>query len=107
MWFDRAAISTPSVTERHRLALEVRDGIASHTVPRADFPRRKGLLRSGQRAMLPEEKELARLEGEQAELKERVSAAVVRTGNNQNGTARFQSRLYYAVGPIIRAVGRT
>jgi hypothetical protein len=50
--------------------------------------------------MLPEEKELARLEGEQAELKERVSAAELELETIKTETAQFQSRYYQAVGRL-------
>jgi hypothetical protein len=50
--------------------------------------------------MLPEEKELARLEAEQAELKERVSAAELELETIKTETALFQSRYYQAVGQL-------
>src|SRR5262249_53883760 len=50
--------------------------------------------------MLPEEKELARLEAEQAELKERVSAAELELETIKTETAQFQSRYYQAVGRL-------
>jgi len=50
--------------------------------------------------MLPEENELARLEDEQAELKERVSAAELELEAIKTETARFQSRYYQAVGRL-------
>jgi hypothetical protein len=50
--------------------------------------------------MLPEEKELARLEAEQSELKERVSAAELELETIKTETAQFQSRYYEAVGRL-------
>jgi len=50
--------------------------------------------------MLPEEKELARLEAEQAELKERVSAAELEQETIKTETAQFQSRYYQTVGRL-------
>jgi hypothetical protein len=50
--------------------------------------------------MLPEEIELARLETEQAELKERVSAAELELETIKTETAQFQSRYYQAVGRL-------
>jgi len=50
--------------------------------------------------MLPEEKELARLEAEQSELKEHVSAAELKLETVKTETARFQSRYYEAVGRL-------
>jgi hypothetical protein len=50
--------------------------------------------------MLPEEKELARLEAEKAELKERVSAAELELETIKTETAQFQSRHYQAVGRL-------
>jgi len=50
--------------------------------------------------MLPEEKELARLEAEQSELKERVSAAELELETIKTETAQFQSRYYQAVGRL-------
>jgi hypothetical protein len=50
--------------------------------------------------MLPEEKELARLEAEQAELKEQVTAAELELETIKTETARFQHRYYQAVGRL-------
>jgi hypothetical protein len=50
--------------------------------------------------MLPEEKELARLEAEQSELKEHVSAAELELEIIKTEAARFQSRYYDAVGRL-------
>jgi hypothetical protein len=50
--------------------------------------------------MLPEENELARLEADQAELKERVSAAELELETIKTETAQFQSRYYKAVGRL-------
>src|SRR3974390_199548 len=50
--------------------------------------------------MLPEEKELARLEAEQAELKERVTSAELELETIKTETAQFQSRYYQAVGRL-------
>jgi predicted nucleic acid-binding Zn-ribbon protein len=50
--------------------------------------------------MLPEEQELARLEAEQAELKERVSAAELELETIKTETAQFQSRYYQVVGRL-------
>jgi hypothetical protein len=58
------------------------------------------LLTSGQRAMLPEEIELARLEAEQTELKERVTSAELILETTKTETAQFQHRYYRAVGRL-------
>ena len=50
--------------------------------------------------MLPEEKELVRLEAEQAELKERVSAAELELETIKTETTQFQSRYYQIVGRL-------
>lgn len=53
------------------------------------------MLMSGQRAMLPEEKELARLEAEQAKLKEQVTSAElerISAGLNRDSLAGFDGR---------------
>jgi hypothetical protein len=50
--------------------------------------------------VLPEEKELARLEAEQSELKEHVSAAELELETIKTETVRFQSRYYEAVGRL-------
>jgi hypothetical protein len=50
--------------------------------------------------MLPEEKELARLEAEQTELKERVTSAELELETIKTETAQFQSRYYQAVGQL-------
>ena len=50
--------------------------------------------------MLPEEKELTRLETEQAELKDRVAAAELELETIKTETAQFQSRYYQAVGRL-------
>jgi len=50
--------------------------------------------------MLPEERELARLEAEQAELKERVTAAELELETIKTETAQFQSRYYQEVGRL-------
>jgi hypothetical protein len=50
--------------------------------------------------MLPEEKELARLEAEQAELKERVTLAELALETIKTETTRFQHRYYQAVGRL-------
>src|SRR4051794_12054428 len=58
----------------------------------------------GQKTMLPEEKELTRLEAEQAELKERVSTAELELETVKTETARFESRYYQAVGRLYAQV---
>src|SRR3974390_1234112 len=50
--------------------------------------------------MLPEERELTRLEAEQAELKERVTSAELELETIKTETAQFQSRYYKAVGRL-------
>jgi hypothetical protein len=55
--------------------------------------------------MLPAEKELARLEAEQTELKERVTSAEFGTGNNQNGDGAVSITLLPSCGAVICAVG--
>jgi len=50
--------------------------------------------------MLPEEKELARLEAEQAELKEQVTSAELALETIKTETAQFQHRYYQAVGRL-------
>jgi predicted nucleic acid-binding Zn-ribbon protein len=55
--------------------------------------------------MLPEERELARLEAEQSELKEHVSAAELELETIKTETARFQSRYYEAVGSLYVQTG--
>ena len=50
--------------------------------------------------MLPEEKELARLEAEQAELKEQVSSAELALETVKTETAHFQHRYYQTVGRL-------
>jgi hypothetical protein len=50
--------------------------------------------------MLPEERELARLEAEQAELKEQVTSAELELETIKTETAQFQSRYYQAVGQL-------
>jgi len=50
--------------------------------------------------MLPEEEELARLEAEQAELKERVTSAELALQTIKTETVRFQHRYYQAVGRL-------
>jgi hypothetical protein len=50
--------------------------------------------------MLPEEKELARLEAEQAELKERVASAELILETTKTETSQFQHRYYLAVGRL-------
>ena len=50
--------------------------------------------------MLPEEKELARLEAEQAQLKEQVTSAELILETTKTETARFQHRYYRAVGRL-------
>jgi hypothetical protein len=50
--------------------------------------------------MLPEEKELARLEDEQAELKEQVTSAELELETIKTETAQFQPRYYQAVGQL-------
>jgi hypothetical protein len=50
--------------------------------------------------MLPEEKELARLEAEQTELKERVISAELDLETIKTETAQFQRRYYQAVGRL-------
>jgi hypothetical protein len=50
--------------------------------------------------MFPEEKELARLEAEQAELKERVTSIELELETIKTETARFQHRYYQAVGRL-------
>jgi hypothetical protein len=48
--------------------------------------------------MLPEEKELVRLEADQAELKEQVISAELALETIKTETARFQHRYYQSVG---------
>jgi chromosome segregation ATPase len=48
--------------------------------------------------MLPEEQELARLEAEQAELKEQVTSAELALETIKTETAHFQHRYYQTVG---------
>jgi hypothetical protein len=50
--------------------------------------------------MLPEEKELTRLETEQAELKEQVTSAELALETTKIETAQFQHRYYQAVGRL-------
>lgn len=50
--------------------------------------------------MLPEELELARLDAEQAELKEQVTSAELELETIKSDTARFQHRFYEAVGRL-------
>jgi hypothetical protein len=50
--------------------------------------------------MLPEEKELARLEVEQAELKEQVTSAELSVETLKTETAQFQHRYYQTVGRL-------
>jgi hypothetical protein len=50
--------------------------------------------------MLPEEKELARLEAEQAELKEQLTSAELELETIKTETARFQHRYYQTVGRL-------
>ena len=50
--------------------------------------------------MLPEEKELARLEAEQAQLKEQVTSAELILETTKTETAQFQHRYYRAVGRL-------
>ena len=50
--------------------------------------------------MLPEEKELAHLEAEQAELKEQVTSAELELETIKTETAQFQHRYYQAVGRL-------
>ena len=50
--------------------------------------------------MLPEENELARLEVEQAELKEQVTSAELALETTKTETAQFQHRYYHAVGRL-------
>ncbi len=50
--------------------------------------------------MLPEEEELARLEAEQAELKEQVTSAELALETTKTETAQFQHRYYHAVGRL-------
>jgi len=58
------------------------------------------LLGSGWTVMLPEEKELARLEAEQSELKEQVTTAELILETTKTETARFQNRYYQVVGRL-------
>ena len=51
-------------------------------------------------AMLPEERELARLEGEQAELEEQVIQTELALETCKTETAQFQHRYYLAVGRL-------
>jgi hypothetical protein len=50
--------------------------------------------------MLPEDKELARLEAEQAKLKEQVTLAELALETIKTETAQFQHRYYHAVGRL-------
>lgn len=50
--------------------------------------------------MLPEEKELLRLEAEQAELKEQVTSAELALETTKTETSQFQHRYYQAVGRL-------
>jgi hypothetical protein len=50
--------------------------------------------------MLPEEKELARLEAEQTDLKEQVTASELVLETTKTETAQFQHRYYRAVGRL-------
>jgi hypothetical protein len=50
--------------------------------------------------MLPEEKELARLEAQQAELQEQVASAELELETLKTETARFRHRYYEAVGGL-------
>jgi hypothetical protein len=50
--------------------------------------------------MLPEEKELARLEAEQAELKEQVTSAELALETTKTETAQFRHRYYQTVGRL-------
>lgn len=50
--------------------------------------------------MLPEEQELIRLEGEQAELEEQVTLAELALETTKTETARFQYRYYQTVGRL-------
>jgi hypothetical protein len=50
--------------------------------------------------MLPEEKELARLEAEQAELKEQVTSAELTLETIKTETIHFQHRYYQSVGRL-------
>lgn len=50
--------------------------------------------------MLPEESELARLETEQAQLKEQVTSVELILETTKTETARFQHRYYRAVGRL-------
>ena len=50
--------------------------------------------------MLPEEEELARLEAEQAELKEQVTSAELILETTKTETSQFQHRYYRAVGRL-------
>lgn len=58
------------------------------------------MLGSGWIDMLPEEKELARLEAEQSELKEQVISAELELETTKTETAKFQHRYYKAVGRL-------
>jgi hypothetical protein len=58
------------------------------------------LSRNDNTKMLPEEQELARLQHEQAELKEQVSAAELTLQTVKAETAQFQRRYYQSVGRL-------
>ena len=58
------------------------------------------MLTTGQRAMLPEEEGLARLEAEQTNLKEQVTSAELILETTKAETAQFQHRYYRAVGRL-------